>query len=242
MALSPRGPLSPRLRERIADGERGYLVFDEDGGSIALRGFLRCAGRSGLEFLVMEHEPRAAHGFRGSAPAGELSQEPMVRLMYVSQAAPGLTEADFDAILREASERNIACGVTGALCLHGDFFGQILEGPEAAVRDLFERIAQDARHREPVVLVEEPCRRRLYGGWAMKGIHGDGAITAADELAARLALVRRDDSVELTRRWLELLQTDDQPTWKDAWLSTQQSVLVMRELIEQSAPRTGAGH
>lgn len=231
VALSPRAHLSARLQERLLDGERGYLVFEQGAGSIALRGFLRLAGRGrSLEFLVIEREPEV--GFQESLR----QHEPLLRLMYVSRAAPGLHEADFNAILREASTRNASSRVTGALCLRDGFFGQILEGPEPAVRDTFARIESDPRHSEPVILLEESAQRRLYGGWTMKGIHGENAITAADELAARLALAQREDSVELTRRWMELLQTDSGPSWREAWLAERQSVLLLRELIEQSAP------
>ncbi len=230
--LSPRARLSVRLRERLLRGEPGYVVFEENGAPMALRGLLRLSGQDAeLEFLPIEQGPQ--NRFQEQSLQ---NNEPVLRLMYVSRAAPGLHEADFFSILRAASTRNAENMVTGALCLDGDFFGQILEGPEPAVRETFERIEQDPRHQEPVILLEESAQHRLYGGWAMKGIHGDNAITAADELAARLALAQREDSRELTRRWLELLQEQAGPSWRDVWLSERRSVLVLRELIESSAP------
>lgn len=236
VALVPRAQPGVRLQDRLAHGEPGYLVFEENGSPIALRGLLRSADRGAmLEFLMLERGPQIAlqQSFK--------STEPLLRLMYISRAATDLHDADFYAILRQAAALNTANRVTGALCLDGDFFGQILEGPERAVRDTYERIERDPRHSDPVILVEEPAQHRLYGGWAMKGIHGESAITAADELAARLALAHRADSRELTRRWLELLQSTAGPTWRDAWLAEGKSVLVLRELVESAAPPADVG-
>lgn len=231
VALSPRDRLGTRLSERLAHGEAGYLVYEENGSPMALRGLLRIAEHGELEFLAREQGiPQTVR--RESA-------EPLLRLMYVSRAADGLRDVDFYAILRASSTQNQANGVSGALCLDGEFFGQILEGPDAAVRETFQRIERDPRHSEPLILLEEAAQHRLYGGWAMRGIHGEHAFTAADELAARLALAQREDSHELTRRWLGLLRAEAGPSWRDAWLSERKSVLVLREMIESAAPLAG---
>jgi hypothetical protein len=232
VTMTPRAPLTPRLRERLDASEAGYLVFEVDGAPLALKGLAR-AVESGftLEFLTRE----TAAGMRRHRADGGIDA-PLLRLMYVSQAAAGLTSRDFDAILAEADRRNVATEVTGALCLHGGFFGQILEGPAQTVRETFALIESDPRHREPIVLIEEPARYRLYGGWTMRGIDGRNAVTAAEELSARLALAQRGDSAEVTRRWLSLLQSDGGPSWASAWLSGRQSVLVLRELVSDTAP------
>ncbi len=237
--LAPRAALGARLRERLARAEVGYIVFEHNRATLAWKGMAKLgAGGETLEFLIQESES-------GSfvSPEAELPQtgEPLLRLMYVSRAAPGLGERDFHAILAEARRRNADAAVTGALCLREGFFGQILEGPEPAVRRTFESIAHDERHREPVVLGEEAAAHRLYGGWSMKGIHGLNEITAADELSARLAMARRNDAAEFTRRWLGLLDAESAPSWRGEWLSAKQSVLMMRQLIEDTAPPVSAG-
>lgn len=229
--LSPRAPLSPRLTQRLADGEAGYMAFEDRVGSVAWKGIAKASGRD-IDFLVLDP------GVTDSGPRGQAPRtEELLRLMYISQAAPGLGEADFNAILAAANRRNVAKSVTGALCLRDGYFGQILEGPESAVRDTYALIERDPRHTDPVTLLEERAHHRLYGGWSMKGIHGENEITASDELTARLTLAGRRDSVEFTRRWLQLLSADSGPAWRTEWLSGKQSVLVLRELIEQAAPR-----
>lgn len=234
--LAPRTMPSARLRARLRDGEAAYAVFEAGRSTYAWKGVVR-TGRDGrtLEFLIHEHPEGLVSGSAPRAPDGET----LLRLMYVSQAAPGLAQADLDSILAVANRRNPSALVTGALCLREGFFGQILEGPEPAVRSIYRAIESDPRHSDPVVLSEELVDHRLYGGWAMRGIAGDGALTAADELAARLALADRADAAALSSRWLGLLQAADAPSWRDEWLAGRQSVLLLRELVERSGPPSG---
>lgn len=228
--LAPRALLGPRLHGRLVDGEVGYLTYEAGGSVVALKGAAKVSG-SEIAFLLLDPDPSSS----SPSPAAA-TPEPMLRLMYVSQAAEGLGEADFNSILVASNRHNAEAAVTGALCLHEGFFGQILEGPEPAVRATYERIAGDPRHKDPVILVQESPFYRLYGGWSMKGISGENEITAADELAARLELAQRQDSAELTRRWLALLDVSSGPSWRGEWLAARHSVLVLRSLVEQAAP------
>ncbi len=231
--LTPRITPSARLRARLRDGEAAYAVFEVGRSAFAWKGVVR-ARRDGrtLEFLIHEHPETIVSGSTARAEDGEM----LLRLMYISQAAPGLAQEDVDSILTAANRRNPSSLITGALCLREGFFAQILEGPEPAVRTIYRAIEGDARHTDPVILSEELVDHRLYGGWAMKGIAGEGALTAADELAARLALADRDDAAALSSRWLALLQAADAPSWRDEWLAGRQSVLMLRELVELSGP------
>lgn len=228
------------MRDRLTASEAAYLVYEQSGAPFALKGLAR-VDESGSELELLTNATVAAQD-QPPRSSARRTGAPLIRLMYVSQAAPGLTSADFDNILAEANLRNAQADVTGALCLHGEFFGQILEGPEATVRKTFTMIQSDPRHRQPVVLIEEPARYRLYGGWTMRGIQGDNALTAADELTARLALAQRDDSAALTRRWLELLRADEGPVWAEQWLAKRESILMLRELIDQSARPAESRH
>jgi hypothetical protein len=228
--LAPRAPLGGRLRGRLAEGEVGYLTYEQAGAVVALKGAAKASGPE-VAFLLLDPDPSTKSQTRPLP-----TPEPLLRLMYVSQAARGLEQADSDSILAASIRRNAEAAVTGALCLREGFFGQILEGPEPAVRATYQRIAGDHRHNAPLILLEERPFYRLYGGWAMKGISAENEITAADELAARLQLAGREDSAELTRRWLALLAVDSGPSWRDEWLASRQSVLVLRSLLEQAAP------
>lgn len=234
--LAPRVPLDGRSRQRLARAEAGYLAYEHEGAPLAWKGIARAVGTR-IEFLRSEVEltPHVRAAPRAPDPGA-----PLLRLMYISEGGAGLGADALHAILDVSSRRNREVGITGALCLHDGFFGQILEGPEPAVRELFERIGADPRHTDPAILVEERAAHRLYGGWSMRGIDGESEITAAEELTARLALAGRDDGAEVTRRWIGLLTADSGPAWRSAWLSARRSVLLLRELTEQSAPEAAA--
>ena len=106
---------------------------------------------------------------------------PTYALLYQSRATRGLDASDLRAILETAVVRNEALGITGLL-VYGEMaklpgvpglFLQWLEGPEAAVRALYDRIAGDPRHVDVVTVAEGPAEvftgneGRLFPAWAM---------------------------------------------------------------------------
>ena len=95
-----------------------------------------------------------------------------------SRVPPARADHELADILRVARVNNAAQGITGALLLYDDWFAQVLEGPEAAVRDLFHRIAQDKRHDGVELLDQGPVEKRVFERWAMAyvGEHGDPDI------------------------------------------------------------------
>ena len=123
----------------------------------------------------------------------------LIRIVYVSRSglgleAPGSAERAIDAILDASRRNNARCGVTGALIFNRGTFGQILEGPEAAVEETFMRIEGDPRHHEVEVLDLKPVGERAFGDWSM-GFVGRQASTGGPEIEARrttLDLARMD--------------------------------------------------
>jgi hypothetical protein len=91
----------------------------------------------------------------------------LVRLMYASRAAEPLRAESINAIMKKATANNPAVGVTGVLCFSGDIFLQVLEGGRSQVSALYNRIAQDPRHREVVLLSYEDIAERSFAAWAM---------------------------------------------------------------------------
>ena len=90
-----------------------------------------------------------------------MTETPTFRLIYRSHnRIPGdRRKAELGAIFSAARSTNKRLDVTGALLTSGDWFVQALEGDEAVVRDLYERIGKDARHERVVELRERPGRR-----------------------------------------------------------------------------------
>ena len=91
----------------------------------------------------------------------------LVRLMYASRAAESLKPEAVGAILKKSTVNNPALGVTGVLCFSGAVFLQVLEGGRAQVSRLYNRIAQDPRHTDVVLLSYEEIEERSFAGWAM---------------------------------------------------------------------------
>lgn len=93
----------------------------------------------------------------------------LVRLMYVSRAAAAVDAEALAAILKKSKENNPGVGITGVLCFcfAAGVFLQVLEGGRSAVSALYNRIAQDPRHREVVLLNYEEIGERSFSSWSM---------------------------------------------------------------------------
>lgn len=91
----------------------------------------------------------------------------LVRLLYASRAAEGVGQEELAAILRKSRQNNPGAGVTGLLCLSGGIFLQVLEGGRLQVSALYNRISQDPRHRDVVLLTYDEIAERRFAGWSM---------------------------------------------------------------------------
>ncbi len=101
--------------------------------------------------------------------------EPVHRLIYRShdRIAPDARKAELGRLFTVARGNNKKQGITGALLLSGGFFVQTLEGDEAAVRSLFERIAVDPRHDKVSLLEVQPVPARSFPRWSMASVAED---------------------------------------------------------------------
>ena len=91
----------------------------------------------------------------------------LVRLMYASRATETVRPEVLNAILRKSTHNNPVVGVTGVLCFSGEIFLQVLEGGRSQVSKLYNRITQDPRHKDVVMLSYEEIDERSFAGWAM---------------------------------------------------------------------------
>lgn len=92
---------------------------------------------------------------------------PLKQLVYASRPF-GFDDAMLAGILLDARRCNARDDITGALICRGDLYLQMLEGPEAAVTECYERIRDDDRHTEAQCLVERTISTRMFPGWAMR--------------------------------------------------------------------------
>jgi hypothetical protein len=89
------------------------------------------------------------------------------RLIYSSEATPGLAAAELEEMLAESRIRNQVYGITGVLLFVEGAFLQILEGERDDVLGLMERIERDPRHRGVKVFYEQEVDERAFASWSM---------------------------------------------------------------------------
>jgi hypothetical protein len=87
--------------------------------------------------------------------------------MYASRAADSVNQNELVAILKKSKANNAEVGVTGVLCFSAGIFLQVLEGGRMQVSALYNRIANDPRHRDVMLLSYEEVDERRFAGWSM---------------------------------------------------------------------------
>ncbi|WP_340118373.1 BLUF domain-containing protein [Pelagibius sp. 7325] len=105
-----------------------------------------------------------------SAPA-----ESCYRLLYVSTARHFLSPDEIEALLVQSRANNDAASLTGMLVYVDGHFMQYVEGPQAAVEALSQRLDGDRRHHGIIRLLGGPCARRAFPDWSMgyRGLKDD---------------------------------------------------------------------
>ncbi|MDM7891289.1 BLUF domain-containing protein [Curtobacterium caseinilyticum] len=91
----------------------------------------------------------------------------LLSLVYASRAVVGFGLDDLDALLTHSRRANADAGITGLLLFKDHRFLQLLEGPAAAVREKMAFIAEDPRHEQVTVLLEEDVPTRQFPDWTM---------------------------------------------------------------------------
>jgi hypothetical protein len=109
---------------------------------------------------------------------------PLIRLAYASEAtfeAKPLekgVEPHVARILLVSRRNNGKVGLVGGLYYGDNRFFQYLEGEEEAVRDTYQRILQDPRHRNVRTLIEEPVEEHSFSNWSMKYVPASADVKA----------------------------------------------------------------
>jgi hypothetical protein len=90
------------------------------------------------------------------------------KLFYVSRVASPLSVAALRRLLGAAQVANRRSDITGILVYTGQYFAQILEGPDAGVTALAARIRGDLRHSDFRIVREEEAAARDFPTWSME--------------------------------------------------------------------------
>jgi hypothetical protein len=91
----------------------------------------------------------------------------LIHCIYTSKASPSFEDHAIPRLLEAARSNNAMRGITGMLLyVEGNFF-QVLEGNEAAVTQVFDRIRADSRHVRVTQIICEPLFERAFSEWTM---------------------------------------------------------------------------
>lgn len=91
----------------------------------------------------------------------------MYHLVYFSTATQYFSEEELTNLLRISKYNNEKSGITGILLFIEGCFLQILEGEQSAVRLLYHKVKQDARHNDILKIAEAKTQERVFKKWSM---------------------------------------------------------------------------
>lgn len=91
----------------------------------------------------------------------------MIHILYMSSRTVEFSTELLHSLLKASFENNARLGVTGILLYRDGNFLQLIEGDEATVDGLFEKIRQDPRHGNIMTFLREEISDRQFGGWSM---------------------------------------------------------------------------
>ena len=91
----------------------------------------------------------------------------MIQVSYVSRSKGPMPAEDLLALLHECRSKNRQREVTGMLLYGNGTFLQTIEGDEAVIDELLEKISSDERHAEIQMLNRKEIGEREYSEWSM---------------------------------------------------------------------------
>jgi len=130
----------------------------------------------------------------------------MKRIKYISRFTTPMTARDIERIAAQSAANNRKLGITGLLIASGGVFFQVIEGPAAAVDEIYSRILRDKRHQDVLTLrVEEGNLPRLFPDWEMRKIDLDTATELRLEPMKAIiqAIIRQSETTTLLTTALE---------------------------------------
>ena len=91
----------------------------------------------------------------------------LIELTYVSEPAQIMSFLGLMRLLYHSYSNNQALGITGALIYENNKFGQVIEGPEKDIEDLWHKIQKDSRHKNVRLIESKPIIERNFSKWTM---------------------------------------------------------------------------
>lgn len=88
-------------------------------------------------------------------------------LVYVSVRKANCTEEEIQKILDACKRNNKDLDITGVLLYSNTHFVQYLEGEYKLIIGLYDKIKQDDRHKNVVMITSGPIKERSFPSWQM---------------------------------------------------------------------------
>ncbi len=143
------------------------------------------------------------------AIATDTSGTDLYSLLYCSHATRWMTPDELPHIVGSAWRHNPPLEITGLLVFGGGMFLQWLEGPQAHVQALMQRLRQDRRHECVMELhAFGGVQHRLYPFWSMQLV-GPMDILAVLEQERRKS--PHPHHVQAINMLMDMLQMDEGP-------------------------------
>jgi hypothetical protein len=103
----------------------------------------------------------------------------LLEVIYVSNAAPSLSDDDIREIVESSYRRNVLRNITGIMLYSRRRFLQVLEGEESVVEHTLARSLEDARHHGIQILAKSAIAERIFIGWSIgiRDLHAPDAPT-----------------------------------------------------------------
>lgn len=90
----------------------------------------------------------------------------LVSMIYASRTKD-VDDDVIDDILHKARTKNPIYDLTGVLLYNSTYFVQCLEGSRSNINRLYNVIAQDPRHEDPIILEYHEILARSFSRWSM---------------------------------------------------------------------------
>ncbi len=88
-------------------------------------------------------------------------------LVYLSERKPNCTEQEIEKILAACNRNNEKFDITGVLLYSEKQFVQYLEGEYREIFQLYDKIKDDDRHKNIVLINSSPAKERIFPSWQM---------------------------------------------------------------------------
>jgi len=89
------------------------------------------------------------------------------QLIYVSNRKPICTDAEIERILNSCKKNNPSLDITGLLLYSDTKFIQVVEGNSKVIGGLYDKIREDHRHANVMMVSFTPIKERAFPSWHM---------------------------------------------------------------------------